>query len=174
MMISLRPVNEGDLSFLYRLISEPDSTGEFQWYGFQNPRTLRDRWEENGMLGDDGGILIIANDGDEAGFVSWRKEVANRASYFWSMGLIVAPEHRGKGYGTQAQKLLVRYLFDHSTVNRVEASTEITNLAEQRALEKAGFTREGVLRGVGFRAGEWRDGVLYSMLRSDLDPTPEA
>ncbi|MFB9895158.1 GNAT family N-acetyltransferase [Planobispora takensis] len=45
-------------------------------------------------------------------------------------------------------------------------------MAEQRALKKAGFTREGVLRGAGFRAGEWHDGVLYSFLRSDL-PDPQ-
>ncbi|MFG1704913.1 GNAT family N-acetyltransferase [Nonomuraea sp. M3C6] len=172
MTIHLRPVKERDLPFLYRLTSEPDSTGEFQWYGFLNPHRMSKRWEDNGMLGEDGGILIIAHAEDRVGFVSWSKQIANTASYYWSMGLIVAPEHRGQGYGTQAQQLLVRYLFDHSTVNRIEAATEITNVAEQRALEKAGFTREGVLRGIGFRAGEWRDGVLYSMIRSDLDEKP--
>ncbi|MGP3933272.1 GNAT family N-acetyltransferase [Nonomuraea sp. KM88] len=169
MTTGLRPVEEHDLPFLRRLMSDPDSTGEFQWYGFQNPHHLRRRWEEHGMLGDDGGILIIADGDDRAGFVSWNKQVADRASFYWSMGLIVAPEFRGRGYGTQAQRLIARYLFDHSTVNRIEATTEITNVAEQRALEKAGFTREGVLRGVGFRAGRWHDGVLYSMLRADLE-----
>jgi RimJ/RimL family protein N-acetyltransferase len=168
MTISLRPVEEGDLPFLYRLTSDPDSTGEFQWYGFQNPHRMRGRWDDNGLLGDDGGIMIIANGDDRLGFVSWSKQVLNRAGHHWSMGLIVAPEHRGRGFGTQAQKVLARYLFDHSTVNRIEASTEIANVAEQRALEKAGFTREGVLRGGWFRAGEWRDGVLYSLIRSDL------
>ncbi|NJP96220.1 GNAT family N-acetyltransferase [Nonomuraea sp. FMUSA5-5] len=168
MTVRLRPVEEDDLPFLHRLTSDPDGAGEFQWYGFQDPRRLRRRWEESGMLSDDGGLLIIA-DGDEAiGFVSWSRQVATRISHSWSMGLIVAPEHRGKGHGTHAQKLLARYLFDHSTVNRIEASTEITNVAEQRALEKAGFTREGVLRGAGFRAGQWHDGVLYSMVRADL------
>jgi RimJ/RimL family protein N-acetyltransferase len=53
-------------------------------------------------------------------------------------------------------------------VNRVEAETETGNLAEQRALEKAGFTREGVRRGSIFRDGYWRDMVAYSMIRSDL------
>jgi len=38
-------------------------------------------------------------------------------------------------------------------VNRIEASTEITNIGEQRALERAGFTREGVLRGATFQGG---------------------
>ncbi|MGN9843042.1 GNAT family N-acetyltransferase [Nonomuraea sp. H19] len=169
MTIKLRAVDEYDLPFLQRLISDPDSTGDFQWYGWQNPHRLRKRWEDDGMLGDDGGILIIAGGDDRIGFVSWSKVIANRASYCWSMGVIVAPEFRGKGHGTEAQKLIARYLFDHTTVNRVEATTEIDNVAEQRALEKAGFTREGVMRGGGFRAGKWHDGVMYSMIRSDLD-----
>jgi hypothetical protein len=49
----------------------------------------------------------------------------------------------GRGYGSAAQRLLVRYLFAHTQVNRVDAITDITNVGEQRALEKAGFTRAG-------------------------------
>ncbi|GAA3544254.1 GNAT family protein [Nonomuraea rosea] len=168
MTVTLRPVKENDLPFLYLLTSDPGSTGDFQWFGFRNPHRYRRNWEDNGLLGDDGGLLIIMAGDDMAGFVSWSKQIATTSSFYWEMGLIVAPEFRGLGHGTQAHKLLVRYLFDHSVVNRVQAATEISNLAEQRALEKAGFTREGVLRGIGFRAGQWHDGVLYSMLRADL------
>src|SRR6266704_2522467 len=39
-----------------------------------------------------------------------------------------------------------------------------------RGLERAGFQREGVLRGVGFLHGAWRDGLLYSRLRGDAAP----
>jgi len=48
----------------------------------------------------------------------------------------------------------------------VAAGTE----PEQRSLEKAGFTLEGIIRAAEFRAGQWRDGYLYSRLRTDLDP----
>ncbi|MFD0534349.1 GNAT family N-acetyltransferase [Actinomadura luteofluorescens] len=72
--------------------------------------------------------------------------------------------------GARAQRLLAEYLFAHSPAHRVQAETETANLAEQRALEKAGFTREGVMRGWSFRDGRYRDEVLYSMLRSDLHP----
>ena len=52
-------------------------------------------------------------------------------------------------------------------VNRVEASTDSANLAEQRSLEKAGYIREGVARGSQFRAGAYHDLVTYSRLRGD-------
>ncbi|GAA3696975.1 hypothetical protein GCM10022224_073540 [Nonomuraea antimicrobica] len=77
-MTALRPVEADDLPFLHRLTSDPGSTGEFQWYGFQNPHRMRERWDDNGMLGDDGGILIIADGGDPLGFVSWTRQIANR------------------------------------------------------------------------------------------------
>ena len=56
-------------------------------------------------------------------------------------------------------------------MNRIQARTELGNVAEQRALEKAGFTREAVLREYYFRDGAWRDEVLYRMLRSELPAT---
>jgi len=55
----------------------------------------------------------------------------------------------------------------HTTVQRIWAGTEVDNLVEQRALEKAGFTREGIARAAGWRDGAWRDGVIYSLLRTD-------
>jgi RimJ/RimL family protein N-acetyltransferase len=81
----------------------------------------------------------------------------------------VLPEARGHGHGTEAQRQLVRYLFAHTQEPRIEAETEITNIVEQRALEKAGFRREGVLRSTVFRHGQWRDTVIYSRLRTDED-----
>ncbi len=48
-----------------------------------------------------------------------------------------------------------------------EDRAEVNNIAERKALEKAGFTREGVTRAAGWRDGGWRDGVTYSLLRTD-------
>jgi RimJ/RimL family protein N-acetyltransferase len=84
------------------------------------------------------------------------------------MRITLLPEARGQGVGTEAQRQLVRYLFAHALVMRIEADTESGNIAEQRALEKAGFTREGILRSVAYRDGRWRDGVRYSVLCGDL------
>jgi len=76
-------------------------------------------------------------------------------------------EDRGSGHGTEAQRQLAAYLFAHTPVERVEASTDVDNAAEQRALERAGFTREGFLRHAQFREGGFHDLVLYSKLRAE-------
>ena len=82
----------------------------------------------------------------------------------WSMGLAIAADQRGRGIGSLAQRLLSDYLL--RTAHRVEASTDIDNHAEQRSLEKAGFVREGVIRGAQYRAdGRHHDLVMYSRTR---------
>ena len=134
------------------------------------------RWAESGLLGDNGGTLLVLNGTDRVGTVSWRKVQTGPIASNWAIGVGLAPEFRGRGYGSEAQRLVVRYLFAHTQVNRIEATTEITNVAEQRALEKAGFTREGILRGTTFRQGRWHDQVIYSMLRDEVkleDPAVE-
>jgi RimJ/RimL family protein N-acetyltransferase len=166
--VRLRPVAEPDLELLERLTNDPEATGEYQWFGWHDPGFLRRRWQETGMLGQEQGMLVPTLDDRVLGLVSWYRSRAGQSSYCWNIGLILVPEARGHGYGTKAQRLLVEYLFAHTQLNRVEATTEIANRAEQRSLEKAGFTREGVLRGYGFRDGEWRDHVLYSVIRADL------
>jgi len=91
----------------------------------------------------------------------------NPESIAWNIGISLIPEMRGLGFGSQAQRLLADYLFAATSVNRIEAATDIENLAEQRALEKAGFVRDGVLRGAQYRAGAWHDLVIYSHVRPE-------
>jgi RimJ/RimL family protein N-acetyltransferase len=165
--VILRPVTVADMPVLHQLTQDPEMTGEFEWAGWSDPHDWRRAWEENGLIGPDGGTLMVDREGEVLGLVNWRRRTVGRASYYWAIGIALLPPARGHGYGTEAQRQLVEYLFAHTTVHRIAASTEAGNRAEQRALEKAGFTREGVMRGIGWRNGAWRDGVGYSVLRTD-------
>ncbi len=102
--------------------------------------------------------------------MTWR--TLGRSGNF-EIGIALFADHRGHGVGTEAQRQLVHYLFDTTTANRLQAGTEADNVAEQRALVRAGFRREGVQRGAHFRAGRWRDSVLYGLLRDDERPSSD-
>lgn len=71
-----------------------------------------------------------------------------------NIGISLLEEHHGHGHGARAQQLLAEELHARGVV-RVEAQTDVSNIAEQRALAKAGFVLEGVLR----RAQGRRDGI---------------
>ncbi len=173
----LRPFREEELSvFDQILFSGPHGPGPFQWFGWRDTSALKRRWAEDSLLGDDDGIFLVAGkangaDGAEDephGFVSWQKLATAKSSWCWRVGIALSVSSRGKGVGTRAQALLVEYLFATTPAHRIEAGTDVENIAEQRALEKAGFRREGVLRGHIFRAGAWRDSVVYGILRTDV------
>lgn len=166
--VRLRPVAEDDLATLERIFTDPDSVGEFMWRGWRNPLTWRRQWEETRLLDDDRSVLIVTVGDERLGFVGWRRSDPRGPSPCWEIGINLWPEARGRGYGSEAQRQLVRYLFLHTDVNRIQAGTDVDNVAEQRALERAGFTREGVLRGYLFRAGAWRDEVIYGVLRDEV------
>ncbi|MFI7341555.1 GNAT family N-acetyltransferase [Streptomyces sp. NPDC050085] len=170
--MALRPVYEDDLPVLERFLTDPEVATPFQWFGWKDPSLFRRRWQEDGLLGEDGGQLMVASGAQAHGFVAWRKQFSSRTSQYWVVGIQLLPESRGRGIGTRAQELLVRHLFAHTQVQRIQADTDVDNVAEQRALEKAGFTREGTLRDFVFRDGRWRDCVLYSILRGDLAEDP--
>ncbi|MGH9211933.1 MAG: GNAT family N-acetyltransferase [Acidimicrobiales bacterium] len=167
--VRLRPIEEGDLDQLRQIAVDPEAGGEFEWTGFQDPHEARRRWEKDGWLNAEQSLLaVIRADGAFAGIVSWRdRSLGTIKGVTYEFGIALWPEHRGHGVGTRAQQLLVDYLFRNTPVHRLQAFTETGNLAEQRALEKLGFQREGVLRELFFRAGAWRDSVLYARLRSE-------
>jgi RimJ/RimL family protein N-acetyltransferase len=169
MTIRLRPVRPDDVETLVRWREDPESAGEFQWIGFGSTRNFRDAVADDTLLDDSSGTLAVVDDDVLCGDVSWRqiRTGASPLSFCWNIGIVLLPEHRGKGIGSTAQRLLADYLFAHTSVQRVEADTDLGNVAEQRALEKAGFTREGVLRRTQWRNGDWRDMVMYSKLRGE-------
>ena len=169
-MTALRPVVEADVPLLEQQHSSPAAAGEMSWFGFKEPGRLARRVAARETLTADRGILAVVDDaGQLVGEVSWH-QAANGPppnGACWNIGIWIAPDHRGKGHGAEAQRLAAAYLFEHSYLERVEAGTEADNVAEQRALEKAGFTREGMLRRACFRGGAWRDMVVYSKLRGE-------
>lgn len=170
--VRLRPVEERDLADLGRIDTDPSLSEPFEWRGFRDPGGRRRRWEADGYLGDDPSLLVVAlSDGAFAGIVVWRAlATSGPVGGCFQIGILLLPEHRGKGLGTAAQQVLADYLFSTTPVHRLEATTEVDNVAEQQALEHAGFTREGLLRGRGFVRGHWRDGFMYSRLRDDSIP----
>jgi GNAT superfamily N-acetyltransferase len=116
-------------------------------------------------------LAVTNSDGTELlGVVMWHPVVygPSYGCVAWNFGRELLPAARGRGIGTEVLRLLVGHLFGTTDVDRVEASTDVTNTPAQRSLEKAGFTREGVIRGAQWRAGERRDMVAFGILRTDV------
>ena len=168
-MTRLRLPVPDDAPYLERQ-NTPEEAGDQNWLGYRSPGTYRTRIEGGDTISEDRGMLVVSDDdGQIVGEASWIRLLNGPPphGYCWNIGIWIASEHRGQGHGAAAQRLLADYLFANSYYKRVEAGTDADNIGEQKALERAGFTREGVLRSACWRDGQWRDMVVYSKLRGE-------
>ena len=131
----------------------------------------RDVLKAGPLRNEHNGVFIVerAADAQPIGTIGWHRVRygPNPESDAWNIGIELRPEARGYGFGTDAQRQLTDWLFANTNLNRVEAQTDVENVAEQRSLEKAGFVREGIARGAQFRTGSFHDLVTYSRVRAD-------
>jgi RimJ/RimL family protein N-acetyltransferase len=82
------------------------------------------------------------------------------------LGYWLAKEHRGKGIMTEAIRLMVQLGFaEFPEVTRIYATPFGSNIASQKALEKAGFTLEATLLGTLVKNGEVEDEWIYAVRR---------
>jgi RimJ/RimL family protein N-acetyltransferase len=85
------------------------------------------------------------------------------------IGYAIDPAWRGLGYATRAVRLLSAWALGAAGLQRLVAGTDPANVASQRVLTNAGFTREGYQRGhLPAPGGGRADVVSYALLATDL------
>jgi len=82
------------------------------------------------------------------------------------IGYWVFPDARRRGFGTRIARTLAEHAFSLG-VERVAAYVNVGNTASERVLERAGFTREGVVRSMPVPDGRRIDKTLFSLLPGD-------
>jgi RimJ/RimL family protein N-acetyltransferase len=169
--VRLRDLTIDDADLLDAWATDPEVRSEFNDFGVEPSPVDREALAKGPFRNERNGELVIERiaDGAPIGSVSWHRVGygPNAGSAAWNIGISLIPAARGHGFGAEAQRLLADYLFESTEFDRVEASTDVDNGAEQRSLEKAGFVREGLLRGAQERSGVRHDLVNYARVRSD-------
>jgi RimJ/RimL family protein N-acetyltransferase len=153
-----------DLPLFAEWVNEPEFFGEY------NPLRQVSR-AEIGKDFDEGtheqqGFIIEKKDGSKIGYIC-HFTLGHPVGRLLEIGYSLVQGERGKGYCTEAVRIMVDYLFLSRGIERVQACTDTRNLASQKVLEKAGFKKEGAMRRYLFIRGEWRDACLYSIIRED-------
>lgn len=72
-----------------------------------------------------------------------------------------------KGYGTIAIKIMLNHGFNNLNLNRIELKVLETNLRAIRSYEKVGFVKEGLLRNVVFKNGEYINMIVMGILKHE-------
>jgi RimJ/RimL family protein N-acetyltransferase len=98
------------------------------------------------------------------GLTSLRVVAAGTAS----LAVSVFPEGRGRGVAPAALRLMAQWAVGVCGFHRVEAEADVANTSSRRAIEKAGFAYEGVLRGHCETRGRRHDCAMYAVGGADL------
>lgn len=85
--------------------------------------------------------------------------------YSAEVGYWLGTAYWGRGIATSALRRVCRYAFEELALQRVFATPMLWNPASCKALEKAGFEREGVMRRACIKDGKILDMALYAKIR---------
>jgi len=167
-LVNLRIAEKEDIPLLVEWVNDVEFMGEYSDFPTQiskiqlekrmfEPKIPQMEWVD---------FIIQKKDGTRIG---WMPHYISALNFGWlEIGYFILPKERRKGYGTEAVKIIVDYLFLTRDIPRIQVIISVHNKPSQRVSEKAGFKREGILRKALWTSnGKWTDGLLYSILREE-------
>jgi aminoglycoside 6'-N-acetyltransferase len=158
--VLLRPGRPEDADRLFQIRNEPEVA---RWWGNAD---IEEEIGEEFIETDEG--FVIEADGEVLGAIQYHEE--NEPMYRHAgIDLFLTTSRRGQGLGTEAVRLLARYLFEERGHYRLTIDPAADNAAAVRAYEKVGFRRVGIMRNYERGPdGVWRDGLLMDMLKEEF------
>ena len=162
--VNLRVMEKEDLPLLAEWFSNPEFWGEYEPLEQSSRTDIEKTFEKNPFELKQ--FIVEKKDGSKIGGIC-HFYMLHLGMKLLEIGYALVPSERGKGYCTEAVKILVDYLFLLKDTMRIQVHTDARNVASQRVLEKAGFKKEGTMRKGAFIRGEWTDAYLYSILREE-------
>jgi RimJ/RimL family protein N-acetyltransferase len=168
--VLLRPFTRADADAIVAAVQDPEVP---RWTSIPSPYLERDardyiaRAERDRRAGRELGFAIVDRQDETLlggiGLVFDGHHVKAEVGYW-----VAAPARR-RGVGTCALRLVSRWALAQLGLERVELLVNPANGPSQRLAERAGFTREGVLRSYRLRKGRREDLVMFSLLPGDPD-----
>jgi RimJ/RimL family protein N-acetyltransferase len=160
--VNLRVSEKEDIPLIVEWWNSLEVQGDYQFFP-QMSKAEMEKWIEKSSSDPLSKTFVIEKkDGSKVGSI-----VHYQVGRLVEIGYALVPSERGKGYCSEAVQIIVDYLFLSKDIVRVQAHTDVRNVASQRVLEKIGFKKEGVVRKSSFVGGEWRDSCLFSFLREE-------
>jgi RimJ/RimL family protein N-acetyltransferase len=167
--VNLRIVEKEDIPLLNEWTNSLDVNGDYEFSRQVSKAEMEKNFEKS--LSEPSPVdwktfIIEKKDGTKIGYVV-HFNTLHPAEKMQEIGYVLIPNERGKGYCTEAVRMIVDYLFLTKELVCIQAMADVRNVASQRVLEKANFQKEGIIRKRFFLRGEWTDNSVYSILREE-------
>ena len=170
--LRLRRAAEDDADFVVGLLNEEDTAPFLAASRSRDRAGVLARVKASAEKPEDSGLFVIeVPDGDgwaRAGMMEFALENRrNRIAHL--SGLAIHPDFRGRRLSDDAARLFQRHLLFDLGFHRLELEIYGFNERAIGHAERSGFVREGVKRKAYQRHGEWVDGIMFGLVREDLE-----
>lgn len=165
--IRLRAIEQEDLEKMAEWRNQPETYEYFYEY-FPLSKASQQMWYENLLRKTDDLMFVISTlAGKAIGTVAvlninWRNRNAE-----WGRFLIGEKDYMAKGYGIEAELLILEYVFEHLNLNRLYGEVLVDNTRVRSLHKKCGFQEEGLLRQHIYKQGKYCDVIIVGMLKED-------
>jgi RimJ/RimL family protein N-acetyltransferase len=167
--LALRPMEPGDAETIANLIrAEPAPTfghGRFPYSAIAIAKWINEMGERDPSA-DLEFAVVLRETGEligETGLYSIDWISGNAESGYW----LYRPEHRGQGYGTEANLLLLEYGFDRLNLHMIWAWVKERNPRSQAALRKQGYRDAGRFTWSGYGPDGFESALMFDLLASE-------
>ena len=93
--------------------------------------------------------------------------ISNDENSEGEIGYTIKKEEWKKGYATEVTSALIKFGFETLNLHRISATTSPLNIASQSVLKKSGMKQVGHLQKHLLQRGQWRDSLLYAILKEE-------
>jgi RimJ/RimL family protein N-acetyltransferase len=124
---------------------------------------VKENWETQTIFGY---AIFDAETNEFSGGIGLNQP--NKINKFYNLGYWVRVSKQNQGFASEATRLLAKTAFEELTINRLEILIAVENIPSQKAAEKAGAFREGVLRKRLVISERIHDAVIFSFIREDF------
>lgn len=167
--IALRTLEPGDLPFLQSLINNEELRPFLRVYWPLNGQAERE-WLEGLYRSRDAFVFGIMIREGERLIGSCGLELGPAAHRSAKLGIAIqGAEHHGKGFGSEAMRLLLGYGFRTLNLHRIELEVYENNVRGIRCYESLGFVREGARREARWWEGRWWEVFHYGLLAREWE-----
>ncbi len=177
-LIRLRAIEASDWENFYQWNRDSEDSRLSYEIPLPSSREAVKAWAEKQSQPVDGDafrLVIETLSGEFAGSIN--THTVNPRCGTFRYGLALLPQHRRKGYASEAIRLVLRYCFHEKRYQKVNAEVFGFNLPSQQLHESLGFTLEGRLRRMIYTDGTFYDALIYGMTREEFEarnPIPSA
>jgi RimJ/RimL family protein N-acetyltransferase len=166
--VNLRAVEPSDYELIWRWMNDAETM--LYWGRPGNTVSLAEvaRQEESqAARGNSRKYIVETKDATRIGIIDYY-DLDWQARSAWVSILIGENAYWGGGFGTDAMRTLLAFLFRQLGLHRVTLTVHESNERAQRSYEKNAFVREGVLREWAFFDDRWVNGVIMSVLAQEF------